>query len=556
MDTIQYSKTRLRLGVPGVELRNPRILQFFVENGLLPTDVPLTNHSLELHLWVPWPADRKNFSLYKINPETGMRYGGASGLMLEVRHTETNFYPQLPDTVWEEAPQVAWEVFSEDIRNLIDIIIRTQHLRKRSWKLIPDGDANWIECFNALVDSHEAQKEKFTKLKPQRVFIGCIGGFSSPLEMLTQCLHKNLDRNTNITDITMVIEDCIEFEVEELGQLIASTINPINLDIRIASLEQIAEILQEHRQRGKSLSHILPTKNKVYMLKNCRTTYIDYLGTLKNANSESRRIIFDEIRGDCNFRIERLKRFCGIKIDFSFSKEELNKLIHADRRILEAVKRNRNVSKSINSGINVIEEMLGEEAGQKSPNQVDNSPQVSPTKVGNSLSDFKEISEQFMKEYESFDNSVEARQFHIAVESLEEALIAEKSNQQIRILANRYRVGFQDLVDAEKWKKPLTTLETFLQLDGAEEFIEKCGVPKVNGHIRPLRSEIEEFTNLVEILEEYSKLISTDVELSKSQLEQWEAKFTSFLLRWLTNPEAREITKFLMEVLLENINKI
>ena len=95
MDTTQYSKTRLRLGVPGVELREPHILQAFVESGLLPPDVPLTNHSVELRLWVPWPEGRKDFSLYKINPTTGMRYGGASGLMLEVRHTETNFYPQL-----------------------------------------------------------------------------------------------------------------------------------------------------------------------------------------------------------------------------------------------------------------------------------------------------------------------------------------------------------------------------------------------------------------------------------------------------------------------------
>ena len=139
--SIQYYKTLLRLGVPGVELQNPDMLQAFVEAGLLPPDAPLENHSLELRLWVPWPADRKDFSIYKINPETGLRYGGASGLMMETRHTERHFHPQLPDSVWENAPRVQWETFSENVADLIKTIIRTQHLRQRAWSLLPEGDS-------------------------------------------------------------------------------------------------------------------------------------------------------------------------------------------------------------------------------------------------------------------------------------------------------------------------------------------------------------------------------------------------------------------------------
>ncbi len=556
ISSTQHSKTRLRLGVLGVELQDSRILQAFVESGLLPPDVPLTNHSIELRLWVPWPPDRSDFSLYKINPETGQRYGGASGLMMEVRHTETHFSPELPETVWEETPRVHWETLSEHVQDFIDIIIRTQHLRERNWRLMPDGDTNWIEYFNAFMDFHKSQKEKFKRLKPQRVFIGCVGGFSSPLEMLTQCLHKNLDQNTNITEITMVVEDCVKFEVEELRQLVASTINPINLDIKIASLEQMAEILQEHRQRGINLSYILPAKNRTYMLKSLRTTYIDYLAALGNGNNESRGIILDEIRSDCNFRIERLNRFCKIEIDFSFSKEELDKLIHTDHRILKAVNSNRNIPEAISNGINVLEEMLNDEIHQKIHNQGDIPLQTSPANSENSLTDLKEIAKQFMKEYETFDNSVEARQFHIAVESLEDALIAQRSSQQIRILVNRWRVSFQDFVDAEKWKKPLETLEVFLQSEGVDEFVEKCHVPKVDGDTRPLRVEIEEFKTLVEIFEVYNKLTSVDVKPSKSQLEQWKAEFKSLLLKLFTSPEGQKVVQFVTEELLENMENI
>ena len=238
MPSAQYSKTRLCLGVPGVELQNPDMLQAFVETGLLPPDVPLTNHSLELLLWVDWPADRTNFSLYKINPETGRIYGGASGLMMEVRHTKTHFHPQLPDSMWEDAPRVHWKTFSEQVEDFIKIIIRTQHLRQRDWHLLPEGDPHWIDYFNEFLEHYEIQKRKYATLDPQRVFLACIGGFSSPVEMLTQCLHRNLlDRNSNITEITMVIEDCVDFERGELGELIANSLTPIKLVLCQRSVE-------------------------------------------------------------------------------------------------------------------------------------------------------------------------------------------------------------------------------------------------------------------------------------------------------------------------------
>ena len=158
-----------------------------------------------------------------------------------------------------------------------------------------------------------------------------------------------------------------------------------------------------------------------------------------------------------------------------------------------------------------------------------------------------------MEEYEAFDNSNEARQFQMSVQSLEEALNAQKGDQQIKILSKRCRVSFQDFVDAEKWKKPLEILETFLQLDGAEEFLKKCGVRKVDGDISPLQLEIEEFKTLVEVLKEYSELKSTGVKPSKERIEQWEAKFESFVLRLLADPQAQKIIQFLTEEVLKHI---
>ena len=550
MPSGQYSKTRLRLGVPGVELRNPDMLQVFVETGLLPPDVPLDNHSLELRLWVPWPADRKDFSLYKINPETGLRYGGASGLMMEARHTDSHFYPQLPDSVWENAPRVHWKTFSEDVESLMKIIIRTQHLRQRAWSLLPEGDSHWVDYFNEFLEYFEFQQQKFTTLDSQRVLIVCVGGFSSPTEELTRCLHKKLDRNSNITEITMVIEDCVDFEMEELGELIADSLTPIKLDVNIASLDVIAEILEHHRARGKSLSLILPRKNKADMLKSFRSTYIDYLAHLKNGDSELRADVLGAIQRDCDSRIERWDRFLHIGVDFSFSEYDLEKFIDLDRNLLDAVDIDEGIHEAIANAIEVLEEMLGWESRQKHSSYSENPSQNVTVKTDLLLSDLKDVAGQFMSEYESFDNSDEARQFQMSVQYLEEAVNKEKSNQQIRILLRRCRVSFQDFVDAEKWKKPLETLEAFLQLDGAEEFIKKCGVPKVDGNISPLQLEIEEFKVLVEVLEEYSELKSKP---SKQQIEQWETKFKSFVLRSLADPQSQKIIQFLTEEVLERI---
>ena len=366
MPSGQYSKTRLRLGVLGVELQNPDMLQAFVETGLLPPDVRLDNHSLEFRLWVDWPADRTDFSLYKINPETGRAYGGASGLMMEARHTDNHFYPQLPDSVWEDAPRVHWETFSEHVEDFIKIIIRTQHLRQRDWPLLPEGDSRWISYFNEFSEYFEFQQQKFTTLDPQRVLLVCIGGFSSPVEMLTQCLHRNrLDRNSNITEITMVIEDCVDFEIEELGELIANSLTPINLDVNIASLDVIAEILQDHRARGKNLSQILPRKNRTDMLKGFRSTYIDYLAHLKNSDSELRADILGAIQRDCDARIERWDRFLQIGIDFAFSEYDLERFIDIDRNLLDAIDIDSGIHEAISNAIEVLEEMIGWESRQK-----------------------------------------------------------------------------------------------------------------------------------------------------------------------------------------------
>lgn len=245
------------MGVPGLELQDPRILQTFVESGLLAPDLPLTNHSIELRLWVPWPADRTGFSLYKIDQDTRLRYGGASGLMMEVEHTKTNFYPQLPDTVWENAPHVAWQTLFEHVEDFMNIIIRTQHLRQCACNLLPDGDPRWVAYFKELLEHHYVEKEESTIQDSHRVLLVCLGGLLSPIEMLTQCLHKNLDQHSNITEITMVIEDCVEFESEELGALIAASPTPINLDVNIASPAVIAEIVQHHRAHRNSHSENL-----------------------------------------------------------------------------------------------------------------------------------------------------------------------------------------------------------------------------------------------------------------------------------------------------------
>ena len=357
----QYYKTLLRLGVPGIELQNPDMLQAFVEMGLLPPDAPLDNHSLELRLWVPWPADRKDFSLYKINPETGLRYGGASGLMMAARHTDRHFHPQLPDSVWEDAPRVHWETFSKDVEDFIKIIIRTQHLRQRNWSLLPEGDSRWISYFNEFLEYFESQQQKFITLDPQRVLIVCVGRFSSPIEELDRCLHKNLDRNSNITEIVMVIEDCIDFEIEELKELVAASLTPIKLDVNTASLDVIAETLQDHRASGKNLSQILPRRNRTDMLKSFRSTYIDYLAHLKNGDRELRADMLGAIQRDCDARIERWDRFLQIDVDFAFSEYDLEKFIDLDRNLLDAIDLDEGIHEVIANAIEVLGEMLGSE---------------------------------------------------------------------------------------------------------------------------------------------------------------------------------------------------
>ncbi len=552
VSSTQYYKTLLRLGAPGVELQNPDMLQAFVETGLLPPDVPLDNHSLELLLWVPWPADRTDFSLYKINPETGGAYGDASGLMMEVRHTDSHFYPQFPDSVWENAPRVHWKTFSKWVEDFIKIIIRTQHLRQRDWPLLPKGNSHWIDYFNDFLEHFEFQKRKFATLDPQRVFLACIGDGSSPVEMLTQCLHRNLDRNSNITEITMVIEDCVDFEMEELGELIANSLTPIKLDVNIASLDMIAEILEHHRTLGKNLSQILPQKNKTYMLKSFRSIYISYLAALENSDRELRRDILSTIQRDCDSRIERSDRFLHIGVDFTFSAHDLERFIDIDRNLLNAIDIDDGIHEAISNAIGVLEEMLNWESRQKRSSQ-EKPFQDSAVKMVLQSSDLKDVANQFIRAYEVFDNSDEARQFQMSVQSLEEALNEQKSNQHIRILSSRCRVSFQDFVDAEKWEKPLEILEAFLQLDGAEEFIKKCGVPKVDGNIRPLRLEIEEFKTLVEVLEEYSELKSVGVKPSKERIERWEAKFKSFVLRSLADPQSQKIIQFFTEEFFDKI---
>ena len=195
------------------------------------------------------------------------------------------------------------------------------------------------------------------------------------------------------------------------------------------------------------------------------------------------------------------------------------------------------------------------EKSSKTSSEKENPSQDFTVKTEFLSSDLKDVADQFMEEYEAFDNSNEARQFQMSVQSLEEALNAQKGHQQIRILSKRCRVSFQDFVDAEKWKKPLETLEAFLQLDGAKEFIKKCGVPKVDGDIRSLQLEIEEFKTLVEVLEEYSELKLAGVELGQAQWKQWEAKFKSLALGLFSNPQSQNIIQFFIKVLLDNIEE-
>ena len=305
----EYRKTRLCLGVPGVELQNPDMLQAFVEIGLLLPDVPLDNHSLELRLWVPWPADRKDFSLYKINPETGRAYAGASDFMMEVRHTDSYFSPQLPDAVWEDAPRVAWQTLSEQVEDYIKIIIRTQHLRQRNWPLLPEGDPHWVDYFNEFLEYFEFEKQKTTTLDPEHILLVCVGHLSSPVEMLRQCLDKNLDPNSNLPAITMVIEDCVDFEGEEFRELTANFVAPIKLDIKPVSIDLITNIL-----------------------KSFRSTYIDDFVDVRSIDLKLPADALSSTQHDSAPPLEKWEGFTQIGFDLGFSEDDSR--IFIDRRLL------------------------------------------------------------------------------------------------------------------------------------------------------------------------------------------------------------------------------
>ena len=191
----------------------------------------------------------------------------------------------------------------------------------------------------------------------------------------------------------MVIEDCVDFEMEELGELIADSLTPINLDVNIASLDVIAEILEHHRARGKNLSLILPKKNKVDMLKSFRSTYIDYLVHLKNDDRELRADILGAIQRDCDARIERWDRFLHIGVAFSFSESDLERFINIDRNLLDAIDVDEGIEGAVSKAIKVLEEMLGWESRQKRSSHGENSSQNATVKTDLLSSDLKDVAE-------------------------------------------------------------------------------------------------------------------------------------------------------------------
>lgn len=285
----------------------------------------------------------------------------------------------------------------------------------------------------------------------QRARLVCIGGFSSPGEMLARCLHKNLDRNSNITEITMVVEDCIEFEMDELGELLENSPIPITLHlVPPVSLEQIAEILQDSRNSGVTPSHILPAKDRTDMLERRRRLYIAYLDNLLNSNSESAVIMLDAIWRECYSRIARLNRFRRLEVNFAFSKDDLDKLIRCDSDILDATCVEGEVGKAITNAIGIINEMLGPKIAPEPYNPEDNLSQIPPVKLSSLSPDLKNVAEQFMREYESFDTSAEAKQFHTSVSVLEKEIEEQVEDSRIEELSRQVFVSFRKFVDAEK----------------------------------------------------------------------------------------------------------
>lgn len=386
----------------------------------------------------------------------------------------------------------------------------------------------------------------------QRALLVCIRGASSPVEMLARCLHKNnLDRNSNITEITMVVEDCIELEVDKFGELLESSSTPIDLKVGHASLEQIAENLQDWRNRGVTLSQILPAKNRTDMLESCRSLYIAYLDNMLNSNSESAVIMLDTIWRECHLRIERWNRFRRLGVDFVFLKEELAKLIRCDSAILDATYVEGGVSTAITNAIRIIDEMLGPKISPEPYNPGDNLSQIPPVKLSPPSPDLKEVAEQFMREYESFDTSAEAKQFHTSVSALVKGIEEQVEDPRLEELFNQVFVSLHKIVDAEKWAQPLKTLKTFLELDGAKMFMGICRVPKVDASLTLLRDEVADFEELISLLEEYKEIKSADAKVSLSKLEQWVHKFVSFKLGLLEDPRSHQVVNFFLKLLLE-----
>lgn len=388
----------------------------------------------------------------------------------------------------------------------------------------------------------------------QRALLVCIGGFSSPGQVLARCLHKNLDRNSNITEITMVVEDCIEFEMDELDELLENSPIPITHDLVYpVSLEQIAEILQDSRNSGVTPSHILPAKDRTDMLECRRRLYIAYLDNLLNSNSESAVIMLDAIWRECYSRIARLNRFRRLEVNFAFSKDDLDKLIRCDSDILDATCVKGGVGKAITNAIGIINEMLGPKIAPEPYNPGDNLSQIPPVKLSSLSSDLKNVAEQFMSEYESFETSAEAKQFHTSVSVLEKELEEQVEDSRIEELSQQVFVSFRKFVDAEKWTQPLKTFKAFLELDGAERFMEICRVPKVDGSLTLLSDEVADFAELISVLESYRKFGAAGVKPSQSQLEQWAQRFVSFILEHLGDSRSHQVAHFFFKALLDFI---
>lgn len=160
----------------------------------------------------------------------------------------------------------------------------------------------------------------------------------------------------------------------------------------------------------------------------------------------------------------------------------------------------------------------------------------------------KEVAEQFRREYESFDTSAEAKQFHTSVSALVKGVEEQVEDPRLEELFNQVFVSFHKIVDAEKWAQPLKTLKTFLELDGAKMFMGICRVPKVDGSLTLLHDEVADFEKLISLLEDYKEIKSADAKVSLSKLEQWARKF---VLGLLEDSRYHQVVNFFLKLLLE-----